>query len=166
MYSQTYSATWDRLVKGVTAAVFLLLISLGAVLILIAEDFVVATTVVALFSLILFLPYLWAPRGYTLRGDCIIVRRVIGDLRIRVGQLPSRWKWTWCGLRLFGSGGLYGYFGIFTFKGTGRVRMHATNRHKLVLVRDVEGRKYLLSPDDPESFIRQAQTLSHAMTTN
>jgi len=159
LYGQGYSATWDNLAKGVTIAIFLILISLGAVLILISRDLVLATAVVTFFSLILFLPYLWAPRGYVLDSDCVIVQRAIGDVKIRIAQLPSRWNWTWWGLRLLGSGGLYGYFGVFTFKGAGRVRMHATDRRKLVLVTDVKGRKYLLSPDDPEDFIQRAKAL-------
>jgi hypothetical protein len=125
MQKTEFHSSWDSLVKGVTAAVFVLLISLTI-----------------LFS-----------------DSGVVVKRLIGNLIIENSGEPKRWQWTWWGLRLFGSGGLYGYFGLFALKGIGRVWMHATNRHNLVIIEDVRGREYLPSPDEPDKFIQQDTVL-------
>lgn len=143
--------------KALTLAVVVLLLSVIGVLAVVVENSALTGLLTILFGSVLVLPYLWNPRAYVLSTDSVIVRRVLGDARIGIANEPKRWRWTWWGLRLWGSGGLYGYFGIFAFKGIGRVRMHATNRHNLVLIEDSMGRKYLLSPDEPEKFIQQAR---------
>jgi hypothetical protein len=88
-----------------------------------------------------------------LEKNMIIVKRIIGDLEIIVSNEPKIWKWTWWGGRLWASGGLYGYFGIFVFKGIGTVRVYATNRNNLVLVENVKNTKYLVSPDNIDRFM-------------
>jgi hypothetical protein len=159
MYEDGYSASWDNLVKGVTTGVFALMAIVIAILGLVSNSLPLVAALITLFGSVLLVIFLWAPRGYELHRNLVVVRRPIGDAKIVFSQAASRWNWTWLGLRLFGSGGMYGYYGIFTFKGIGTVRMHATNRRKLVLVTNVNGRKYLLSPDDPERFIRHTQML-------
>jgi len=159
MQEETFSAPWDNLVKGITGAVFLLMISLIILLGLASGSLVLTIALAILFGSTLFLPYLWSPRSYIVRDNLVVVRRPIGDLTIDMSKQPRLWKWTWWGLRLFGSGGLYGYYGYFAFKGTGRVRMHATNRHNMVLIEDARGRKHLISPDRPKEFIKQTQAL-------
>ncbi len=149
------SASWDGLVRSVTVAIFTLIASLVITFSIISDILPLTIVLIAVFSCILCLTYLWAPRSYAVKGNSVTVNRLIGDLKINVYEEPKRWKWTWWGVRLLGSGGLYGYFGVFSFKGTGRVWMYATNRHNLVLIKDIKGRKYLLSPDNPEKFIQQ-----------
>jgi hypothetical protein len=141
----------------VTFAVVALLVSVIGVLAVVAENPALTGLLTVLFGSALFLPYLWSPRAYVLSTDSVIVKRVLGDVRIVIAKEPKRWRWTWWGLRLWGSGGLYGYFGIFAFRGIGRVRMYATNRHNMVLIEDSMRRRHLLSPDDPERFIQQAR---------
>jgi hypothetical protein len=134
------------------------MVTVIAILGLVSNSLLFTATLIILFGSILSVIFLWAPRGYELHDNLVVVKRLIGDAKIALAQAASRWNWTWWGLRLFGSGGMYGYYGIFMFKGLGKVRMYATNRHKLVLVADVNGRKYLLSPDEPERFIQHTQT--------
>lgn len=159
MQKSEFSASWDSLVKGMTTVVFVLLISLTVLFSCISNNMFLMGTLTILYGSILFFPYLWSPRGYGISDRGIVVKRLIGDLTIHICREPKRWHWTWWGLRLFGSGDLYGYFGLFTLKGIGRVWMHATNRNNLVLVKDVRGTKYLLSPDDPDKFIQQTRGL-------
>ena len=165
MYEDAYSTSWDNLVKGMTTGIFALLVSLIVVFGIVLNSLLFTAALIILFGSIPSVTFLWAPRGYELYDNLVVVKRPIGDAKIAFAQAASRWKWTWWGLRLFGSGGLYGYYGIFMFKGIGTVRMHATNRHKLVLVTDVNGRKHLLSPDDPERFIQHTQTRFSTQTT-
>ena len=165
MNDDAYPVSWDNLVKAVTIGVFVLLASVIITLGIVVRSHLLSAALVVAAGAVLFVPYLWAPRGYILHDNEVVVKRLIGDAKIAVAEAASHWKWTWWGLRLFGSGGLYGYYGIFTFKGTGMVRMHATNRHKLVLIRDVKGKRHLLSPDDPERFVQQTRSRFMAQPT-
>jgi len=149
-----FAAPWDNLVKGVTICVFAVMIFVMIVFGIVADSPSILVGMLALYSVVLVSPYLWAPRAYTVTDNKIIVKRLIGDFQITAAQKPERWKWTWWGIRLFGSGGLYGYYGYFSFKGLGRVCMHATNRNNLVLVKDEKGRRFLLSPSEPDKFIQ------------
>jgi len=157
MVENRFSAPWDNLVKAVTVGVCLLVGSVTVVLVLVADSPLLKVGLLLLFGSTLAIPVLWVPRGYTIRNNTVIVERLIGDAEIPIAEKPMLWKWTWWGVRLFGSGGLYGYYGYFAFRGLGRVLMHATNRYNLVLVIDGKGRKYLLSPDNPQEFIEQVQ---------
>jgi hypothetical protein len=149
-----FVAPWDNLVKGVTICVFAVMIFVMIFFGFVADSLPILVGMLALYSAILGSLYLWAPRAYTVTDNKIIVKRLIGDFQITVAQKPERWRWTWWGIRLFGSGGLYGYYGYFSFTGLGRVCMHATNRNSLVLVKDEKGRRFLLSPSEPDKFIQ------------
>ena len=149
-----FAAPWDNLVKGVTICVFAGMIFVMIVFGFVAGSLSILVGMLALYSAILGSLYLWAPRAYTVTDNKIVVKRLIGDLQITAAQKPERWRWTWWGIRLFGSGGLYGYYGYFSFRGLGRVCMHATNRNNLVLVKDEKGRRFLLSPSEPDKFIQ------------
>ena len=158
MIETYFSAPWDDLVKGVTVGVFVLIGLLTAVFLFVVESLLLIVGLLILYGGTLAVPFLWAPRGYVIHRNLVLVKRLIGDARILVSEPPRRWNWTWWGIRLFGSGSLYGYYGYFAFRGLGKVLMHATNRHKLVLIRDDRGRGYLISPDDPQKFIKQLHT--------
>jgi len=129
-----------------------------AFLTLISKNLLFTAVLITLFGAVLLVTYLWAPRGYSLYDDLVVVKRPVGDAKIANTLEASRWRWTWWGIRLYGSNALFGYYGTFAFKGTGTVRMYATNRNNLVLITDVNGKKYLLSPDEPERFIEQTRT--------
>ncbi len=149
-----FTTVWDNLVKIITSAVLILIISLTILFTFIPDmSTILKIGIIILNMVILLVPLLWAPRGYILRNNLIIVKRLIGDLEIIVSKEAKIWKWTWWGGRLWASGGLYGYFGIFIFKGIGTVRMYATNRNDLVLVEDVRNTKYLVSPENVDGFI-------------
>ena len=135
-------------------AIIIFIISLTLLLAYIIDDANIIAGVISLYSAVLVIPCLWAPQGYILTNKRILIKRLIGDLTINFIEEPERWAWTWWGIRLFASGGLYGYFGLFSFKGIGRVWMYATNRHNLVLIKTSQGKKILLSPKDPEEFIK------------
>lgn len=158
MREETYarSAPWDNLVKSVTVFVIIFLISLILLFIVEIDDVRFIALLTILYASVLFIPYLWAPQGYFILKKTVIVKRLIGDVTISFIEEPKRWRWTWWGVRLVGSGGLYGYYGLFSFRGIGRVWMYATNRHNLILIKTDQGKKILLSPKDPEEFIKLA----------
>ena len=150
-----FPVSWDTLVKGMTVGVVFLVPALAVIYGLLLDNRSLAIGLALVFLCAVAAPLLWAPQRYLVKGNLVTVRRRIGDVGILVSREPQRWRWTWWGLRLFGSGGLYGYFGYFYMKRIGRVRMYATNRHNMVLLVDQKGRKILVSPNEVDRFIQQ-----------
>ena len=154
-----FSSHLDALSKIITVGCLLLTAGIGLSMVL--EGGVFRTSfplaILGIFPLIFgvyFFSMLWAPRGFFIHGHTIIIRRMIGNKLIRVkggldylGPLPK-------GIRLFGSGGFFGYFGLFKLKGLGRVWVYATRRVHLILVNDVSGKKFIISPDDVGKFMQ------------
>ena len=102
---------------------------------------VVAThSVVAgcLFAVILVGAYAWSPRGYAVSDGSIEVNRLIGSARIpldglREARAATKDDFRGC-LRLFGNGGLFGYYGLFRTSKLGKSTWYVTNRGKAVVV--------------------------------
>jgi hypothetical protein len=74
------------------------------------------------------------PTAYRVEpGELSILRRSAPEKRFSApveGPQPGR-----LGLRLFGSGGLYGYLGIFRLAGGGRVRAYVTDLGRVAIFR-------------------------------
>ncbi len=107
-------------------------------------------------------PYLFAPRRFVIDSYGIEINRLIGTLRIpwnsvievkRYGRI-SRTKDIRC---IFGSSGLYGYFGLFWVKGLGWVNAYLTSLDDCVLI-VAERKKYLLSPSLVDEFLSTAHS--------
>ena len=95
---------------------------------------------------------LLAPRAYVIEDGGLTVRRVLGAVRVegplRVEAVEPR---QLLGARLLGSGGLFGYQGMFRPEG-GRYAAALTARDRAVLVLGREGGA-LVSPDDREALL-------------
>src|SRR5438046_115194 len=63
-----------------------------------------------------------------------------------IGPLKS---WAW--LRLWGTGGWFGSYGLFWKPGTGLVRLYATKTTQGVHLERSHGLPLLVTPDDPEA---------------
>ncbi len=144
MFSASYDTT-TKVISGAVPVVFLAIV--------VATHSVVAG---CLCALILIGAYAWSPRGYAVSGGCIEVNRLIGNARIPLDGIRQARRATaddfrGC-IRLFGNGGLFGYYGLFRTSKLGKSTWYVTNRGKAVVV--VTGAKTaLFSPDDVEGFI-------------
>lgn len=109
-------------------------------------------------DLVMVIAGLYAPMKYGVSGRELIIHRPLGKLRVPkssicgVQPLGSR-KCIGCGLRIFGSGGLFGGIGLFWSPAFGRYWAYVTRSDRLVLVWRVRGWPLLLSPDDPQRFV-------------
>ncbi len=57
-------------------------------------------------------------------------------------------------VRLFGVGGLFGYYGKYANHVLGRTTWYATRRDTPVLLETMDDKKYILTPNDPNGFAR------------
>lgn len=103
------------------------------------------------------LAFLYKPLHYEMRDDVLMVHRLLKDVIILRTSIVSievldKEKLN-ATIRLFGVGGLFGYYGKFRNKQLGTMTWYATRRDHAVLVKTNEGKKIVLTPDDPTGFI-------------
>jgi len=144
----SFTASYDRTTKVVST-----IVCLG----LLAVMFAVHSIALGCLSLlIMFLGYAYSPRGYALEGRAIVMTRAIGTVRIPLEDVREARKATpddfrGC-IRLWGSGGLFGYYGLFSTAQLGKSTWYVTNRSNAVVL--ITGAKTILvSPDDPYEFL-------------
>jgi hypothetical protein len=115
----------------------------------------IPTTIVSLCILL-------APLRYTASESAVRVKRLGPDVLIpveiihQIRRLEKRDLGI--GIRLFGSGGFLGGFGIFFCSRLGMAYTYVTDAARLVLIECDDGRKYLLSPETPEEFVETVET--------
>ena len=143
-----FTASYDTTTKIVSGTLLVLFLVVVA-----ATHSVIAA---CLCGLAVVGAYAWSPRSYAVSNGSIEVSRLIGTARIPLGGLREARAATkddlrGC-LRLFGNGGLFGYYGLFRTSKLGKSTWYVTNRGKAVVV--VTGEKTaLFSPDNVEGFI-------------
>jgi len=114
------------------------------------------------------LAYAGTPEGYAVDAHALYIeRRAMRTLRVPLERLkaihPLPRPAVDGALRLFGTGGLFGWAGRYRFRGLGSVSMHATNLDRLLVIERRRGRPLLISPLDPDAFLngvrRQFETI-------
>jgi hypothetical protein len=105
------------------------------------------------------LSYAYSARGYACEGPRVVVKRLVGDVTIPLDGLRearAATKDDFCGCRrLWGNGGLFGYYGLFRTTKIGKCTWYVTNRKNAVVL--VTGAKtVVLSPDDVTGFLAAA----------
>ncbi|MGA3028412.1 MAG: PH domain-containing protein [Bryobacteraceae bacterium] len=146
--SQSFSASFDSTTKIVSVVVFVVLLLAAAV----TRSAIVA----GLGAAVILLSFAYSPRGYAILERSIVVNRLIGNVRIALDGIreiraATTDDFRGC-LRLWGSGGLFGYYGIFQTSRLGRGTWYVTNRSNAVVV-ITDAKTVLFSPDNVDGFI-------------
>jgi len=143
-----FTASYDRTAKIVTAVVCLILL---------AAAVAIQNIFVAILSLlVILLAYAYSTRGYVVQDGVIVIRRPIGKIRVpldsvREARLATPDDFRGC-IRLWGSGGLFGYYGLFRTSTLGRSSWYMTDRSRAVVL--IAGAKTILvSPGDTQGFL-------------
>ena len=143
-----FSATYDSKTKLISALVFLMLLPILQVTHSVAAGCVGA--------LVLLLSYGYSPQRYVVSERSLTVIRLIRNVHIGLDHIqqarPVRaddLKW---GIRLWGSGGLFGYYGLYRTAELGKCTWYVTDRSKCVVVITSE-KTVVVSPDDVDGFV-------------
>ena len=143
-----FSASYDSTTKIISAVICVLL---GAIA-LVTHQVVVGGVGAAL----VLLAFAYSPRAYVIEEGSILVRRLIGSARIpldgiREARAATSADLSGC-IRLWGVGGLFGYYGLFRTAKLGNCWWYVTNRQHIVVV--ITGQKTtVLSPDDVDGLL-------------
>lgn len=154
-----YKTSLDNLAKGITVAVTLLFaFIIAGQYAFIADNGIAAPIYTTVLVLALYiLTFVFRPIKYEVLDDSIIIHRPISNITIYRNQIMSTEIITkhnigWV-VRVFGVGGLFGYYGKFTNFKMGSMMWYVTRRDRLVLIKTINGKKIILSPDEPEKFV-------------
>jgi hypothetical protein len=153
----TFSVSYDRATKIISTLVCLFLLA------------VITYTRSPVFSLIavllILVSYAYSPRGYILADRSILVQRLAGQPRIALEDVREVRRATPDDLRrairLRGSGGLFGYYGLFRSAKLGKFKAYVTDKNNRVVV--ITGSKTaLFSPDDVDGFLNAIRAAAPA----
>ncbi|QDU33112.1 hypothetical protein KS4_11540 [Poriferisphaera corsica] len=162
MQKQIFRSSWDKLTKGITAFVVLLVLGV-AVLVLLKHLDEGSGNAWLYFGIALFIGGFFlaicawfAPRYYTVDANEVVIRRWGANVRIgrdeisEVRELEKKdMRRT---IRTFGCGGLFGYFGWFYNPTLKNFSSYGNNREHLILI-ETHKRKYVISPDETDEFL-------------
>jgi PH (Pleckstrin Homology) domain-containing protein len=115
-------------------------------------DAAAAVVQIAIFAGIMLIAWLYSTQGYSVRDGVLVIHRpwkpvMIPLSEIRSVQLLSPEDVSGGTLRVFGVGGLFGYYGLFFRPNLGGyVRFYLRNKENPILL-DTTGGRLLLSPD-------------------
>ncbi len=106
--------------------------------------------------IVLVIAYLFSPKKIVLEDDRVVIGRVFGSVEIPYTKIREV---TFLGkpgmLRLFGSGGFFGYFGLFSVEGD-KTWVYARKMEDLILVR--ADKNYLIAPENAGEFIGELES--------
>ena len=157
MQDDKYTAAFDSRAKLITNLFIIGALSLLAFnAINPVEDSEIAYLGIFLLIPISIIAWGLHPQSYLISETGIKINRPFGSLSIPIDEIAEirRVSSSELGfsLRLFASGGLFGYFGIYTSTAFGKYTMWCSNKDNLVLV-VYNNSKTVISPSDPEGFI-------------
>jgi len=109
--------------------------------------------------LIYFMAFAFRPINYVVTKDELIVSRPLLNVHIKRADIKSvelieRNKITGS-IRTFGVGGLFGYYGNFANFSLGRMTWYATRKDTPVLVKIIDNKKIIFTPNDPDKFVNE-----------
>lgn len=153
MAERTFGARYDRLTKIVSAGAVVALVAVPAMAM---RHGLVGVFAVLLSAAAIALSFAFSPRGFEISGGAFRVKRIIGDVVFPLNILrfvrdATTADFRGC-VRLWGSGGLFGYYGWFWSRALGRSRWYVTDRSKAVVVAD-GNQIVLVSPEDRDGFL-------------
>ena len=156
----TFSLSLDKTAKYLSIFISLFVAATFIGTFILSDDRQTIFIVGPIVSVTIFLAYLWKPSRYEVTSEHVIVHRLIGPakyersriINVRAGETDEIKN----AIRLFGSGGMFGYFGKFRNQHLKTFVLQCTRRDNLVFIFTDKGLK-VLSPDDPQGMIQALQ---------
>jgi len=166
-----YKASFSTAAKGVTTLLYIILAAL------IFNNFVgeqdssshIDWIWVIITGLVLVVPYLLHVKNYELNSQGLKINTPLQSKNIRFEDIKSvivcNYDQLGITIRLVGSGGVWGYFGVFYSREFGRISFNATSLTRTLVLIKGKRKKIIISPDDTESFIKGIQDLSPGLVS-
>ena len=148
------TANMDGTTKTITiiASLFLILFPISSFFFEPPKPVISISSFVLMYGAV-FIAYGFIPKRIAVSNDQILVKNLFGSVLININEIETIDKIEKTGLylRTFGVGGLFGYFGYFN----GGEIWYVTNPHKKVKMILKSGKTYLISPENPDDFVKE-----------
>lgn len=154
---KTINVSWSAMVKLITIAVTLILFF--AVRKMILNYFESSNTLILLPVLLIILVFLItlinAPISIEIGKIGFTLKKIIGKIEINYSDISNIGIYdpALSDIRLFGSGGLFGFIGIFYSKSLGRYHSFVGNSGQAFFVQLKNGKKYVFSAEGRDTVI-------------
>ncbi len=161
-----FNASLDNLSKVVSGVFPFMILAVVFIQYYNAYDSAVPVYTLLLLSFLFLFGLGFSPRFYEVHAHGVRVHRIIKNVNIHntdiehLEILPKeKISNAW---RLFGVGGLFGYYGLFYNSQMGHMTFYATRTSSAILILTKKGKKIILTPDNPEEFLASYQNLISA----
>lgn len=108
--------------------------------------------------ILIFIPifsWLFSVGEYVLESDGLSIKRKIFPIKIKYEEIKKVSRLGYqdikSSIRIFGNGGLFGFYGIFRNESIGNYRAYFSNFSDLVLI-ETDKKKFVISPENPDIF--------------
>ena len=110
--------------------------------------------VITIFGFLLVV-FSYSPNKLEFTNQGITIHKVIGKVTINYNQISSifpDYQANW-DIRLWGSGGLFGYFGVFKNQEIGKYQAYVGNYKQAFLIQTKEDKNYIISCENKDKAI-------------
>ena len=147
----SFSLSYDRSAKLITGLVCGVLLLTGVL--------THNRIVVMINTAVILVGALYAPLRYVISGDVLVIKRAIGGVRYPLADFTSarpviQEDRKGC-VRIWASGGLFGYYGLFRTDRLGKCWWYVTRQDKAVVLTGT--RSIVISPDNVEGLMAAFQ---------
>lgn len=108
---------------------------------------------VLVFVALPFSIYLFSPLGYSVRDGALVIHRPLKSVVIPLEEIENveilASDDITASYRVFGVGGLFGYYGLFFRNDLGIVHFYLRNKENPILIDTASRGRLLISPDSP-----------------
>ncbi len=148
-----YRATLDKAAKFITVFCFILLAGIAGMNFFVGKIPFWIGILFALISLATLAGgFFYAPSKYLIENGAFIIVRPSGMIKIPLQDIADARlvssKELGTLIRLWGSGGLFGFYGYFRSTRMGRMKLYTTRLNNRILITTVDDNRLLISPDD------------------
>ena len=159
-----FKTSLDKLAKVVTAVITILFTAILVLQLIFIQDFGNASSVITVITLLIsyLIAFMFRPISYSILDELLVIHRPLLDIKIELNEIENvemldsqELKGT---IRTFGVGGLWGYWGSFANTRIGAMKWYATRMSNAVLITTVYNKKIVLTPDDPELFVKKLKS--------
>lgn len=117
------------------------------------DDVLAMTLEIFLFLTIPFVVYLFSPLGYSVRNGALVIHRPLKPVVIPLEEIENVEILASDDLsasyRVFGVGGLFGYYGLFFRNELGIIHFYLRNKENPIMIDTANHGRLLISPDSP-----------------
>ena len=156
--SEYFNSPWSKFAIIMTTITFLIPPFCATVFFFAqpSMNYGVGLWVCTLTAMIPLVTWLFHPHSYSINNKELVVHRPVGRLKIPLKKSDCslvKYGDLRINTRVFASGGVFGYFGVFYSGLYGKVKLYTRNLSQLILIATPE-QNYVIGPDNAGEMIK------------